>query len=181
MRGLPFSPGYGGLILYRSSLPSVILRDLSRGDLHDVDGVRHDVSGALVAFGVLVILTAKHTNEPRRMEPPGLHERMRELCRGITLRLVPADAISRLSDDQLGSPKRVLIARDPDELESMLAIVVREPVCPICGESTEPSSVAFRASLELEFGRFEIGRFVWAHAECFARCIDTGKERGIPW
>ena len=115
------------------------------------------------------------------MAPPDPHERMRELCRGITLRLLPADAISRLRDDRFGTPKRALIGRDPDELESMLTIVAREPVCPICGEATELSTDAVRATLEIAYDRLDIGRLVWTHGECLARCPDTGEQRGIPW
>jgi hypothetical protein len=114
---------------------------------------------------------------------PDPHERLRELCRGITLRVLPADAVSSLRDDHLGTAVRAWIARDPDEFESLLALAVslRERLCPVCRTMTEPPGDAIRASLELEFERCTIGRFVWAHARCFARCVETGEPRGIPW
>jgi len=112
------------------------------------------------------------------------HERLRELCRGITLRILPEDALGGLRDDHLGIPIRASIARDPDEFEELLPLAasVRERLCPVCRTMTEPSGDALRASVELEFAKYGgFGRLVWAHAECFARCVETGEPRGIPW
>lgn len=118
------------------------------------------------------------------MEPDS-HERLRELCRGITLRSLPADAITGLRSDRLGTPVRALIARDPDEFEELLplAVSMRERLCPVCRTMTELCADALRASLELEFpkGLANLGRFVWVHTQCFAKCSETGQPRSFPW
>jgi hypothetical protein len=94
---------------------------------------------------------------------PDHHARLRELCRGITLRLLPDDAISGSRDTHLGIPVRASIARDPDEFDELLplAAAVRERLCPVCRTMTEPSGDALRASLELEFAKSGISA-VWS-------------------
>ena len=114
-----------------------------------------------------------------------IHDRLRELCQGITLRLLPQDALPRLRMDQFGAIQRALIAADPEGLEFSAFDDDREPICPICGESTKPPAEALRAYLELEFERFKnvgrIGKLAWAHVECFSLCVDTGEQRGFPY
>jgi hypothetical protein len=113
---------------------------------------------------------------------PDWHARMREWCRGITLRLLPANAISYLRYDSLGTPMRALIARDPEEFEELPnGVSLRERLCPVCRTMTEPPDNSLRASVELDFGKFTIARFVWVHAQCFSQCVETGEQRGIPW
>ena len=108
------------------------------------------------------------------------YERIRQLCRGITLRLLLWRHRPLVGEDQFGVAKRVMIARDPDGLESLLTIVDRDVVCPICGESTKGLE-ALPASLEVEFEKFTLGQFVWAHTKCFEGCAETGEPRGLPY
>jgi hypothetical protein len=110
-----------------------------------------------------------------------IHDRLRDLCRGITLRLLPQDAFSRLRLDPFGEITRALIAVDPDGVEFAAFDDSREPICPICGETTKPPAEALRASLELETEKLNFGRPAWAHVECFSLCIDTGEQRGFPY
>ena len=114
-----------------------------------------------------------------------IHDRLRDLCRGITLRLLPQDAFSRLRLDPFGEITRALIAVDPDGVEFAAFDDSREPICPICGESTKPPAEALRAYLELEFERFKnagrIGKLAWAHVDCFSLCVDTREQRGFPY
>ena len=114
-----------------------------------------------------------------------IHDRLRDLCRGITLRLLPSDALPRLRLDQFGAIQRALIAADPDGSEFSAFDDDRDPICPICGEFTKPPAEALRACLELEFEKFQnagrIAKLAWAHVECFSLLVDTGEQRGFPY
>lgn len=114
-----------------------------------------------------------------------IHDRLRDLCQGITLRLVPSNVLRRLSDEHLhwhfGAMTRALIAADPAVLEFSAFDEYREPTCPICGESANPPAEAMRASLDLYFGKTNIGKSVWAHGKCLSVCVDTGEQRGFPY
>ena len=123
----------------------------------------------------------------REMETD-IHDHFRDLCRGITLRLVPQGALGRLSDDHrfwgFGAITRALIAPDPDGSEFLAFDDSRKPICPICGEPAKGPAEALRAMLELEFEKLKSGgiaQFAWAHVHCLASCLDTGEQRGIPW
>ena len=113
------------------------------------------------------------------------HDRLRELCQGLTLRLLPADTLMRLTDEQFGAVKRGLIARDPDDKWFLGLDHLRESGCVVCGQSfhTPTRADTVRAWLELQFERLPlpIGRSVWVHVDCFSFCAETGEQRGFPY
>lgn len=105
-------------------------------------------------------------------------DRLEVLCRGIMLRELPGP-IAMPSKPPFGIPSRVLIARDPDEFELLLA-PKRENVCVICGKTTTERS-RVPASLQYELPeKLQYLESVWVHEECLDHCVETDEQRGVP-
>jgi hypothetical protein len=68
-------------------------------------------------------------------------------CKGITLRQLVRPPALKLNKS-LGSLRRVCIARDPIEIDELMA-PKRRPTCALCGKTTEEGLSAFRHQFSL--------------------------------
>jgi len=99
-------------------------------------------------------------------------------CRGIMRRqLIRAPAIR--FKGSLGSPLRVCVARDPIEIDQLLA-PKRRSACAICGNSTDGTE-RLAASIEPQFSNnMSYIESVWVHLACYNECTETHEQRGAP-
>jgi hypothetical protein len=123
-------------------------------------------------------------SRPKPIEDPfdAVRAEIDRVCRGITLRVLPRPPAIPIPGD-FGPLARVGIARDPDELESLLGSPAYGlgPQCPVCGNTTEGHQ-RLRGSLQPEFVSGPSFLMpVWIHPTCLEACPDTGEQRGVPW
>jgi len=105
-------------------------------------------------------------------------DRLEALCKGIMLQELPGP-IAAPSKHPFGTPSRIRIARDPDEVELLLA-PKREHVCVICGKTTTekdrvPASVQYDLPEKIQYLES-----VWVHEKCLDQCAMTDEQRGVP-
>ena len=108
----------------------------------------------------------------------GILAKVETACRGITRRKLVRTPAIRLKSS-LGSPLRVCVARDPNEIDELLA-PNRHAACAICGSSTEGME-RLAASIEPQFqNNMSYIESVWVHLACYDECTDTREQRGAP-
>jgi hypothetical protein len=100
-------------------------------------------------------------------------------CKGITLRQLVRPPALKLNKS-LGSLRRVCIARDPIEIDELMA-PKRRPTCALCGKTTEEGPERIPASVQPEFENgMSYIECVWVHLMCYEECTETREPRGAP-
>ena len=104
--------------------------------------------------------------------------KVQDACQGITRRQLIRSPTIRLKRS-FGSPLRVCVARDPIEIDELLA-PKRHPAYAICGKSTQGIE-RLPASIEPQFwNNMSYIESVWVHLRCYEECTDTHEQRGVP-